>query len=152
SLRTWEWIAASLALLSAGVWIGARLARGTGDVERSHVPLARVRRWVVPYAVVGLCGVAWYVWNVRSHLGWAAFADASRIRVALNDYTIPSTFLVLQYFCIAAPLVGLAIALVGQRLAAIEWIAIGLCGAGTWFTTDRTQFFTVALVGLFIYA
>ena len=149
--RTWLVIIAALSLLLGGVRIGAQLSRARETSITPQCNYARARRWVAPYAVAGLLGLAWYVWEVQSRLGWAAFRDPARIRVALGDYTIPSTFLFLQYFSIAAPLIGLVSVLFGRRLRWPHVLLTSACIVGTWLSTDRTQFFTLGLVALFLY-
>ena len=82
-------------------WWVSRRARLRADAVRQ--PL-RPTVWVTAYAVVGLLGVAWYVFNVVTLLGWRGFADAHTLRDALFTYRIPSAFLFAQFFTIVAPL------------------------------------------------
>jgi oligosaccharide repeat unit polymerase len=95
-------------------------------------------------------GVVWYAWNVATTLGWEAFREGPRIREALATYQIPSAFLFLQFFCIATPLLSAAVWLSGLRLRRIDVVLTALCVAGTWLSTDRTEFFTVVLGSLFM--
>jgi oligosaccharide repeat unit polymerase len=149
--RTWLVIGAAIFLLLGGLHIGSRLPRGDRAGLTAQWDFERARRWVLPYAVAGLIGLAWYVWEVQARLGWDAFRDATRIRAALGDFTIPSEFLFLQYFSIAAPLLALVVVLFGHRLRWMDVIGASACTVGTWLSTDRTQFFTLGLVALFLY-
>jgi hypothetical protein len=73
------------------------------------------------------------------------------IRRALAFYDIPSSFLFLEVCCIVAPLLALALHLCGAALRRIDWAGPIACGLATWLTTDRTQFFLVALTGFFLF-
>jgi len=152
SARTWTVIAAALVTLvlslSAGTWIGRTLFRNPPSPSR--LALRRARAWIPVYALLGLSGMAWYVWNIQRILGWDALADGARIRAALGSYTIPSTFLFLQFFCVVTPLVALTVRLLGERLRPVDLAGAGLCVVATWLSTDRTQFFTLASASCFL--
>jgi hypothetical protein len=142
-------LALGIGSLFAGIVGGRPLAaRGNPRVW----PVAGPAVWVAAYALLGIVGTGWYVWEVDRLLGWRALLnDALHIRIALRSYDIPSRFLFLQFFCIIAPLLAVGLTLGGVRLRPWHWILVGLCVAGTWLTTDRTQCFTVVLTSLFMY-
>jgi hypothetical protein len=108
--------------------------------------------WVTGYAVAGLFGVAWYVFNVVRLLGWEGFANAYTLREALFTYRIPSAFLFAQFFTVVAPLVALAFVLGKARLPPRALILPILCVFTTLLTTDRTQFFLFVLTAGFMAA
>jgi hypothetical protein len=107
--------------------------------------------WVTVYSILGLAGVLWYVREVVRVLGWGGFADGERLRMALFKYEIPSTFLVLQFFCLAAPLLAAALRLAGSPLGWRLAILPASCALATLATTDRTQFFSLLLGIFFMY-
>jgi hypothetical protein len=130
-------------------WWVTRPARPRAGATRQP---QRPGLWVTGYAVVGLFGVAWYVYNVVSLLGWEGFADAYTLREALFTYRIPSAFLFAQLFTIVAPLVALAFILGHTRLPARVLMLPILCVLTTLLTTDRTQFFLFVLAAGFMAA
>jgi oligosaccharide repeat unit polymerase len=148
---TWTVLSSAIALMVAGVLAGQWLFRTTATSARPQWNERRVRVCMAFYATIGLIGFAWYVWEVRTHLGWSAFADPTRIRIALGDYTIPSRFLFLQYGCLAAPLVAIVLAIERRPLSWLTVTGVLACVAATWLSTDRTQFFTIAIVGVFLW-
>jgi hypothetical protein len=117
---TWMFVAGAVSLLAGGLLVGTHLGGRTSPRRTGPTALHRARQWFVAYVVVGACGTVWYIWNVVSILGWAALRDGARIRVALADYTIPSEFLFLQFFCIAAPAVAVVVAVLDRRLRPLE--------------------------------
>ncbi len=121
-----------------------------GDRADITPTLPGARWWVLFYSVLAIAGFAWYVHGVVTHLGWDAFTQAHRLRVALSTYEIPSRFLFLQYFCLAAPLFAFALWLTGARVGWPLLTLAGLAGLTTLGTTDRTQFFTLALTVFFM--
>jgi oligosaccharide repeat unit polymerase len=152
STRTWIVLAAALVTLvlslSAGTWISGVGFRTPQSMPRTT--LVRARAWIPFCALLGLSGVVWYVWNIQRILGWDALHDGARIRAALGSYTIPSTFLFLQFFCVVTPLVALTVRLLGERLRPVDLTGAGLCVVATWLSTDRTQFFTLASASCFL--
>jgi hypothetical protein len=136
-------IAAAVTLLVGGAIAGARLAGSrAATVSGARVRLARPALWTTGYAVVGLAGSAWYVWSVTMRLGADAFLDGEELRGALNRGLVPSSFLFLQFFALAAALLAVALWQTGQ-LRARHLLLPGLCALGTLITTDRTQSFTL---------
>jgi hypothetical protein len=96
--------------------------------------------------------VGWYLAEVQRYIGLRAiFEKGFEVREALGHYDIPSRFLFLEFFCVVAPLVAIAMFVTGHRLRPRHWALVAGCVAGTWVTTDRTQFFTLVLTGLFVY-
>ena len=146
-------IAGTIACLVLGsalaAWWVSRRARPGADAVRQ--PL-RPSAWVTAYAVAGLIGIAWYVVNVVTLLGWRGFADGYALREALFTYRIPSTFLFAQFFTIVAPLVALAFVLGDTRLRGRVLILPILCVLATLLSTDRTQFFLFVLAAGFMAA
>jgi hypothetical protein len=141
-------------LLGAGSLVaGMFLARPLTRRSAPRIwPIAKPTVWLVAYATLGLCGTAWYIWEIHRLLGLGALLhDATRIRIALARYEIPSRFLFLQFFCMIAPLLATGLALGGHRLRAWHWGLVALCAGATWITTDRTQFFTIVLTALFMF-
>ena len=142
-------LAATVVILVAGsaaasAWIGRRPA----VVVARPVPSIS---WVVAYAVVALAGTAWFVVLVVRTMP-DGFGDAPALRLALGTYRIPSTFLFLQLFAIATPLVTLARGLGGTRIP-LPLAALALvCAAGTVVSTDRTQSFLLVLSAAFMVA
>jgi hypothetical protein len=143
-------VLAAIGLLAAGTTLGRRLEQFTPDRAPSP-PLSRARAWVWLYSVLGLLGVAWYIREVVHVFGWAGFLDAAAIRQAITTRTIPGHFLFLEFFCIAAPLLAVALSLGGTTLRRIDWIAPILCTVATWMTTERTRFFLIVLTVLFMF-
>ena len=129
-------------------WVSRRVRPG-GDAVRQP---QRAALWVAVYGVAGLLGVAWYVFNVVSVLGWQGFADGYALREALFTYRIPSAFLFAQFFTIVAPLVALAFVLGNTRLPARVLVLPILCVLATLPSTDRTQFFLLVLAAGFMVA
>ncbi len=108
--------------------------------------------WIVGYACLGLVGTVWYVWEVGRLLGFQTLLhDATRVRIALANYEIPSRFLFLQFFCMIAPILATALTLGAVRLKAWQWGLVVACAGATWVTTDRTQFFTIVITSLFMF-
>ena len=107
--------------------------------------------WVVAYAVAALAGTCWFVVAVVRTMP-NGFGDAVALRHALSTYQIPSTFLFLQLFAIATPLVTLARGLGGTRISGPLVILALLCAAGTVVSTDRTQSFLLMLSAAFMVA
>jgi hypothetical protein len=145
---TWRFVALNLGALAAGVGLGAAIARLVAarriDDAAGHDGVrAAAARWVLPLALVGLAGVAWYVVAAVRLLGWHAFADGERLRQALTTYEIPSTFLAAQFFCLIAPLTGWALMLAGTRLSPLARAAAAAAALGTVVTTDRSQAFAL---------
>ena len=142
-------LAATVAILVAGsaaasAWVGRRPAA----VVARPVPSVW---WVVAYAVVALAGTAWFVVLVVRTMP-DGFGDAVALRHALGTYRIPSTFLFLQLFAIATPLVTLARGLGGTRISLPLAALALLCAAGTVVSTDRTQSFLLVLSAAFMVA
>jgi hypothetical protein len=131
----------------AAWWVSRRST--SGDAGRQP---QRPVFWITGYAVTGLLGVAWYVYNVVTLLGWQGFADGYALRDALSTYRIPSGFLFAQFFTIVAPLVALAFVLGDTRVPARALILPALCVVTTLLTTDRTHFFLLVLAAGFMAA
>jgi hypothetical protein len=129
-------------------WVSSRTRPWSDAMNQPRRP----GLWVTGYAVVGLFGVAWYVFNVVRLLGWEGFVDAYTLREALFTYRIPSAFLFAQFFTIVAPLVALAFVLGNTRVPARALILPILCVFTTLLTTDRTQFFLLVLAAGFMAA
>jgi hypothetical protein len=143
-------LACSLAALLVGIGAGTRWAQPAA--LRGEAPSTRhANVWVEAYALAGMLGFVWYVWAVVSAFGWPVLRYGSTIRRALGDGRIPSNYLFLEFFCIVAPLLAWAYWLSGVRIGPRAISLSALCVAMLWLTTDRTQFFTVVLVGLFMY-
>jgi hypothetical protein len=145
-------ILAAVAALVGGSLAGERLATRTPGLMIPFGLPARPGAWVGSLAVLGLCGSAWYALDVGAILGWRAFDTPSVIRHALGDKTIPSEYLFLQYFCVATPLLAIALSQTGIKMG--RWVYAGaiMCALATWITTDRTQFFLIVLGGFFVFA
>jgi hypothetical protein len=141
---TWRFIAINLVALAAGLMAGGRLAPRTPkpDAGAAAADWLEPQRWIVPFALVGLAGLGWYLVAAAAVLGWRGLLDGERLRAALTTYEIPSTFLVAQFFCLVAPLVAGALAFSGARLSWPQRIAATAAGLGTAVTTDRTQAFS----------
>jgi hypothetical protein len=150
SARTFFLLVATIVIVivasGAGRWMAVKRVRSTEPRQLSAPEI-----WVTVYSVIGLLGVVWYVALVARILGWSAFETGSRIRAALSVYTIPSGFLFLEYFCIAAPLLAFSLAMSGTRLRPRMLIGPAICTLATWLTTDRTQFFVVVLGVFFMW-
>jgi hypothetical protein len=146
-------IAGAIVCLTFGsalsAWWVSRRNRSSGDTVRQP---QRPAVWVTVYAVAGLLGFAWYVFNVVSLLGWQGFADGYTLRDALFTKRIPSAFLFAQFFTIVAPLVALAFLLGNTRLPRRVLIVPILCVLTTLLSTDRTQFFLLVLAAGFMVA
>jgi hypothetical protein len=135
--------------LLAGILLARPLSR---HVRPREWLVSRPGAWVAVFSLLGLVGVLWYGWEVSRLFGPEALLhDATRIRVALTEHDIPSRFMFLQFFCMIAPILALGFALGGVRIGFWPWALAGICALSTWFTTDRTQFFTIVLVSLFLY-
>jgi len=148
---TTQLIAGVVALLVAGsaagaVWVARRPP--AAPVARA-VPAAW---WIALYSAIALCGTAWFVAEVVRVLGPGGFANAEVLRNALSTYRIPSTFLFAQLFCIAAPLVTLAMVLGGARPPRLLVVFGFACAAGTVISTDRTQSFLLVGTAAFMIA
>jgi hypothetical protein len=141
--------------LCIGIVLGTRMASrraeeaGTGD--EGALEARRLERWIVAYSTLGVVGFGWYLVGVARHLGWGAFGNGSVIRLALSAKVVPSEFLFLEFFCVIAPLVAWACLLAGIRIRADVLALATLCLLCLWWTTDRTQFFTVILTGTWMY-
>jgi hypothetical protein len=145
----------AIAVLVVTSTLGLRLARSrpaVPDETTRRTSVVRPSVWVVVYAGLGLAGAAWYIREVVVRLGWRGFLDGAMVRHLLATYQIPSAFLFLEFFCLIAPLLALALRLSGERLSRL---AIGLalaCGGVTLLSTDRTQPFVLFLSALFMVA
>ena len=129
-------------------WMSRRAGPGADATQHPQRPVW----WITAYAVAGLFGVAWYVFNVVSLLGWRGFADGYTLRDALSTYRISSAFLFAQFFTIVAPLVALAFVLGNTRVPARALLLPILCVGTTLLTTDRTQFFLLVMAAGFMAA
>lgn len=149
SFRASAVLALGVACLLTGILLAPRLDRQPNP--RTWVASGG-RWWALAYGVLGLLGSVWFVGLVHQRLGWRALVqDAARVRYALVTYEIPSRFLFLQFFCIAAPLLAAALVLAGHRLRWWTWGVVAASFAGTFVTTDRTQFFLVLLTVAFMW-
>lgn len=148
SFRAAAVVATGVGCLLVGILAGERWARAA---RPAWIESEGAGRWLLPYAVAGLAGFAWYLWLVDGHLGWRVLLENARlVRIALGTYQIPSSFLFLEYFCIVAVLLAVALRVSGQRLHWWQWLAVVLCLAATWLSTDRTQFYTIFLSAAFM--
>ena len=127
-------------------WVARRTRPRSDTIGQPRRPAL----WVTGYAVAGLFGFAWYVFNVVALLGWKGFADGYTLRESLFTYRIPSAFLFAQFFTIVAPLVALAFVLGNTRLPKRVLILPMLCVLATLLSTDRTQFFMLVLTASFM--
>jgi hypothetical protein len=143
-------IVAAVALLTCGVLAGQWFERLTVDDGPSWT-LPNPRVWVWLLSSLGLLGVLWYVGEVVRVFGSSGFSDQARVRLALGDYTIPSTFLFLEVFTNVAPLVAFAVVLCGTKLRRVDWVGPVACVLSTWVTTGRGQFFLITLTGFFMF-
>jgi hypothetical protein len=132
---------------AAGVWLGRRRPPRMPAAAPAHAS-----RWVAAYALIGLTGAAWYVTEVVSRLGWRGFLDGVNVRYLLATYQIPSTFLFLEFFCLASPLLALALRLSGVRVGRVAMALAAACVVFTLISTDRTQPFMLFLSALFMVA
>ncbi len=148
---TQVFLVAAVALLVGGAIAGQRLLPDRPGPRHRRLP-SHPDLWVSVFALLGIVGTVWYVWVVRAHLGPDAFDSPSRVRLALGAYEIPSRYLFLQYFCLAAALLGIALRLGGVRFSWPTWGLMTICILCTWITTDRTQFFLLTLTAFFMYA
>ncbi|MCL4849515.1 MAG: oligosaccharide repeat unit polymerase [Acidobacteria bacterium] len=146
---TAAFIGAAVVLMAAGAWVAQRWA-GAGRPSR---PLSEgfANAAIVAIAIGGLLGTAWYVWAVVDALGWRAFDRPGDLRIALGEYVVPSRYLFLQFLCVVAPIVAMALHFTGTRLRPGVWAVVALAALSTWITTDRTQFFIVVLTTYFMY-
>lgn len=147
-----RWLIAGTVVLLAGGSMAGALAATRWRPNPANVRPAHGAGWITAYSILGLAGVVWYIWSIGTILGWDAFRDPVRIRGALHTYEIPSRFLFLQFFCLAAPLLAWAMWLSGARLPRTAWSGAALCAASTWLSTDRTQFFMLVLAAFCMYA
>lgn len=147
---TWAYILVTVTLLVAGALVGERFMPPAAGPRRRRVPRGAAL-WVSAFALLGILGTIWYVQEVRAHLGPDAFANPNAVRIALGQYEIPSRFLFLQLFCLAGPLLAIALHLGGVRLPWPAWTLVIVCALCTWITTDRTQFFLLTLTAFFMY-
>jgi hypothetical protein len=138
-------------LMCGGSWVGRQVVLRRVMSRRDVLIPDRSDWWVSGFALLGLLGIAWYAWIVHTHLGLATFKTPHVIRLALVTYEIPNTFLTLSFFSLAAPLLAWAVTLCGVRLRWTTWALVAACAVSTWFTTDRTQFFTLTLTAFFVY-
>jgi hypothetical protein len=129
-------------------WVSRRATPAAGTAVQPR----RAAVWVTAYAIAGLLGFGWYVFDAVRLLGWKGVADGQTLREALFTYRIPSTFLFAQFFTIVAPLVALAFVLGGTRLPRRVLILPLVCVLATLVSTDRTQFFLLVLAAGFMVA
>jgi hypothetical protein len=143
-------IVAAVALLAGGALAAQWFERRAAD-DGPTWTLPNPRVWVCLLSILGLLGVAWYVGDVVRVFGWSGFADLARVRQALSDYTIPSTFMFLQVFTSVAPLLAFALVLCGTKLRRVDWVGPVACVLSTWATTSRMQFFLITLTAFFMF-
>ena len=131
----------------------AHLSQGWFARQRTaSVALVLPEVCLMVVALLGVAGTVWYVWSVADALGASVFFDRPwRIRAALSNRSVPSGYLALEYLCVAAPVLAVALALTGHRLRGASWFLVALCLFGTAISTDRTQFFVVVLTAYFMY-
>jgi hypothetical protein len=145
-------IAAALVSLLAGQVVAIRFVSSRRVPPAEAILPPRHNWWVALYGALGLAGTAWYIHGIVTILGPQYLRAPLDVRHALFTYQIPSTFLFLQLFCVAAPLLWLALRLsavrIGGGATALAWAA----AACTLITTDRTQLFTLVLAGTFMLA
>jgi hypothetical protein len=136
--------------LLIGIHVGRRWIRWRRPLVQ---PVVWSPWWTTMYGCAGLAGVAWYVWDVDRYVGLSTFGHGFELRSALTTHRIPSDFLFLEFFCVITPIVAAAAAVTGHRLRAWHWWLVAGCVAGTWISTDRTQFFTIVLTAasMFVY-
>lgn len=146
---TAAFIGAAVVLMAAGAALAERWVRA-GRTPRP-LPEGFANAAVVAIAIGGLLGTAWYVWAVVDALGWGAFDRPGDLRIALGEYVVPSRYLFLQFLCVVAPIVAMALHFTGTRLRRGVWAVVALAALSTWITTDRTQFFIVVLTTYFMY-
>jgi hypothetical protein len=149
---TFALVAATMAIVVTAMVVGQHLATRRAVPRRGVRMPVRPELWVLAYSALGLLGVLWYTYGVVRVLGWRSFEDPSFIRQALGTYAIPSTFLFLEFFCVAAPILACGLAVCGTRVRPWVWAGPVLCGLATGITTDRTQFFLVVLGCFLLYA
>jgi hypothetical protein len=148
-MGTAAFIGAAVVLMAAGAALAERWARAGGPPRPLPAGLANAA--VVTIAIGGLLGTLWYVWAVVDALGWRAFDRPGDLRIALGEYVVPSRYLFLQFLCVVAPIVAMALHFTGTRLRPGVWAVVALAALSTWITTDRTQFFIVVLTTYFMY-
>lgn len=141
-------LAGAVGLFLCGAAAGQRLMQGP-PIESVSSRQISANAWVLGYCALGLAGIAWYVWLVITTLGRRAIEDPYAVRTALGTHEIPSTFLFLAFFCVAGPMLAVAMWLSGARLSRLTVATAAVCGAATWLSTDRTQFFTLVLGAFF---
>jgi hypothetical protein len=145
-------IVAAVALLVIGTQVGqfavSRVRAARGPAAATSLP----SWWVTGFALCGLLGTIWYVYEVSATMGWGAFADGGRLREALSAGVVSSRFLVLQLGAIVAPLLALSIRLQGGRLGAVPFALALAAGSLTLLSTDRTQFFLLFMTAAFMAA
>lgn len=141
-------LAGALGLFLAGAVAGQRMMQGPpiGGYSSRYI---NANAWVLGYCALGLAGIAWYGWLVVSTLGRRAIENPYLVRTALGAHEIPSTFLFLEFFCVAAPMLAVALWLSGSRLSGLAVATSAVCAVATWLSTDRTQFFTLVLGAFF---
>ena len=130
----------------AGAWAGERWSQG----PRRVVMLGAAEVWVLVYALLGLAGLAWYVYSVVSRFGWI-FGNGQELRYHLWTLAIPSHYLFLQQFCSATGLLTWSLLLTGARIGRVPLAMAVAASAATLATTDRTQFFSLVATGVFMY-
>jgi hypothetical protein len=150
------YILGAVGSLVVGILLGTwamfrRRARGPIPEEEGAPDIRRLERWIVAYSGLGVAGFVWYLVGVVRYLGWGALRNGGVIRQALGAKVIPSEFLFLEFFCVIAPLVTLASLVAGVRIRARVLVLPAVCVLFLWLSTDRTQFFTVALAGTWMY-
>jgi hypothetical protein len=150
SAQTWWLLSGIVAVLAvttlAGTWAAARLVHQ----PRPVVTIRAADTWVLSFALLGVAGLAWYVYSVVSRFGWI-FDQGEMLRYRLNTLEIPSHYLFLQQCYGAGGLLAWGLWLGGTRLGRIPIVAAALAAAGTLVTTDRTQFFALVISAVFMY-
>lgn len=141
-------LSGAVGLFLVGAAAGQRLMQGS-PVSPALPRDINANAWVLTYCALGLAGMAWYIWLVVVTLGRGAIENPYLVRMALGTHQIPSTFLFLEFFCVAAPMLAIALWLAGARLSRLAVSTAGLCAVATWLSTDRTQFFTLVLGAFF---
>jgi hypothetical protein len=141
-------LSGAVVLFLVGAVAGQRLMRGAPAVAApSDLPNANA--WVLAYCALGLLGIAWYGWLVAETLGRSAIENPFLVRRALGTRELPSLFLFLEFFCVAAPMLAVALTACGARLSRLAVVTSAVCAVATWLSTDRTQFFTLVLAAFF---
>lgn len=146
----WLLLASSVAIVVAAVVSWRRIERSPGTFGRLN--LLHPDWCIRTLAIGGLLGIAWYLWSVADTLGLSAFVDRpQRIRFGMAEGLVPTRFLVFEYLCIATPIAAVTLSLTGTPLRRSTWALVALATLGTWISTDRTQFFVVALTVYFVF-